>query len=47
MVRMKKKKAAGEYHIPNEVWMYSTSKIREKAIELIKKVWKGEGIPKN
>lgn len=27
--------------------MYSTSKIREKAIELIKKVWKGEGIPKN
>lgn len=43
--KMKRKKAAGMDGVTNEAWLYSEGKIRTKLKELIRRVWRGEGMP--
>lgn len=43
--KLKKSKAAGSDGIANEAWIYSQGGIRTKLNELIKRVWRGEGLP--
>lgn len=45
--KMKKKKAAGADGIAGEAWIYSKDrKIRTKLKEVLRRVWRGEGFPK-
>ncbi|XP_017752721.1 PREDICTED: uncharacterized protein PF11_0207-like [Eufriesea mexicana] len=43
---MKKKKAVGSDRVPGEAWIYSARNSRSKFKELVRKIWNGEGIPK-
>lgn len=45
--RLKKGKAAGGDEIRNEAWMAGGGKTGKKLVEIIRKVWKGEGIPQD
>lgn len=44
---LKKKKAAGFDGIPNEAWIFGGKGINGMMVELIKKIWSGEGIPED
>lgn len=44
--KMKRKKAAGADGIAGEAWIYNREKIRTKLKEVLRRVWRGEGFPK-
>lgn len=44
---LKKKKTAGEDQVKNEAWVYCTKKAKLKLLDIIQKIWKGEGLPKS
>lgn len=44
---LKKKKAAGEDEVKNEAWFYCTNKAKLRLLEIIQRIWKGEGFPKS
>jgi len=43
--KIKKKKMTGIDGIVEEAWFYSDGQIREGLKELLKRMWKGEGLP--
>lgn len=43
--RLKKRKAAGEDGVQNEVWISGGKEIRKTLWDLCRKVWEGEGLP--
>lgn len=45
--KLKKGKATGEDGIPNEAWIFIQARKEQEVCELLKKVWKGEGIPED
>ncbi|XP_046141097.1 uncharacterized protein LOC123987674 [Osmia bicornis bicornis] len=44
--KLKKRKAAGEDGLENEVWIHGGRKVLTRITTLINKVWKGEGMPR-
>ncbi|XP_043583227.1 golgin subfamily A member 6-like protein 22 [Bombus pyrosoma] len=45
--KLKEKKATGEDGIENEVWKYAPMEVGEALWELVRKIWKGQGIPED
>ncbi|XP_017879159.1 trichohyalin-like, partial [Ceratina calcarata] len=46
IAKLKRRKAAGSDRIPAEAWILSEGKARDRIKKVIKRVWKGEGFPK-
>lgn len=44
--KLKKKKAAGEYKVKNKAWLYYTDNAKHRLLEIIQRIWRGEGFPK-
>lgn len=44
---MKRRKAAGDDELENEVWLYGGEKVLTGITKLINKVWNGEGMPES
>jgi hypothetical protein len=42
---LKKRKAPGWDGVQNEAWMYGTERMVERMVELMNRVWRGEGFP--
>lgn len=43
--RLKKKKASGEDGTRNEAWIYASQEVKDRLLEIIQKVAKGQGFP--
>lgn len=46
-IKKLKKKKTGKDKIKNEAWLYCTGKARFKLLEIIQRVWKGDGFPRS
>ena len=45
VTKLKDGKATGEDNIPSEAWKYMKQETKQKMMELVEKVWEGEGMP--